>query len=191
MIWTARKKRSVSDWCYAYNFEDSDRPKSVRLPRGTGKVYRQQLTAVLRTLQEEIPKVLKSEGFEGQVRGHEESDRQATQELMGGLEQAGQEANFAVQLTPNGITIFPMIEDRPMTPEEYQTLESEPKQIIDAVRAQLMQQTQDTMAKIRELEKTSAQRVNELERNVGDQLVDQPFLSCMRCLRTSQRCSNS
>ena len=94
---------------------------------------------------------------------------------MGGLEQAGQEANFAVQLTPNGITIFPMIEDRPMTPEEYQTLESEPKQIIDAVRAQLMQQTQDTMAKIRELEKTSAQRVNELERNAGDQLVDQSF----------------
>jgi hypothetical protein len=147
------KRRPISDWCYVYNFEDADRPKVVRLPRGTGKVYRQQLATVLRTLQEEIPKVLKSEGFESQARGHEEADRRATQELMGVLEQAGQEANFAVQLTPNGITIFPMIEDRPMTPEEYQALEAQPKQAIDAVRAQLMQQTQDTMAKIRELEK--------------------------------------
>jgi len=38
-----------------------------------------------------------------------------------------------------------------------------------------MQQTQDTMAEIGELEKTSAQRVNELERNAGDQLDDQVF----------------
>ena len=169
------KRRPISDWAYVYNFEDPDRPNVIRLPRGTGKVYRQQLSTALRTLQEEIPKVLKSESFEGQVRSHGETDRKATQELVGELERAGQAANFAVQLTPNGITIFPMTEGRPMTPEEYQALEAEPKAAIDEVRSQLMQQTQDTMAKIRELEKASAQRVQELERNAGDQLIDQIF----------------
>ncbi|MCH8989537.1 MAG: AAA family ATPase [Chloroflexi bacterium] len=169
------KRRPISDWAYVYNFEDPDRPKVVRLPRGTGKVYRQQLSKVLRTLQEGIPKVLKSESFEAQVRGHEETDRKATQDLMSELERAGQEANFAVQMTPTGINIFPMTEGRPMTPEEYQALESEPKQAIDEVRSQLMQQTQDTMAQIRELEKASAQRLQELERSAGDQLVEQVF----------------
>ena len=169
------KRRPISDWAYVYNFEDADRPRAVRLPRGTGKVYRQQLSAVLRTLQEEIPKLLKSEGFEAQVRSHEETDRKATQDLVGELERAGQSANFAVQMTPNGITIFPMTEGRPMTPEEYQALEPEPKQAVDEVRAQLMQQTQDAMAKIRELEKASAKRVQELERSAGGQLVDQVF----------------
>ena len=169
------KRRPISDWAYVYCFEDPDRPNAICLPRGTGKVYRQQLATALRTLQDEIPKVLKSEGFETQVRGHEENDRKATQDLMSGLEQAGHEANFAVQLTPNGITIFPMTEGRPMTPEEYQALESEPKAAIDEVRAQLMQQTQDTMAKIRELEKASAQLMQQLERGAVDQLVDQVF----------------
>lgn len=169
------KRRPISDWAYVYNFEDPDRPCALQLPRGTGKVYRQQLSAALRTLQDEIPKVLKSESFENQVRSHEEGDRKATQELMGGLEQAGQEANFAVQLTPNGITIFPMTEGRPMTPEEYQALEAEPKAAIDEVRAHLMQQTQDTMSKIRELEKASSERLAELERGAGNQLVDQVF----------------
>ena len=169
------KRRPISDWAYVYNFEDPDRPKVVRLPRGTGKVYRQQLSKVLRTLQEEIPKALKSEGFEAQVRGHEETDRKATQDLMSELERAGQAVNFAVQMAPTGINIFPMTEGRPMTPEEYQALESEPKQAIDEVRSQLMQQTQDTMAQIRELEKASAQRLQELERSAGDQLVEQVF----------------
>ncbi|SUZ52017.1 uncharacterized protein METZ01_LOCUS4871 [marine metagenome] len=170
-----KKRRPISDWAYVYNFEDPDRPKSIRLPKGTGKVYRLQLSAALRTLEEEIPKALKSEEFEAQVRGHEETDRKETQEFMNGLEQAGQEANFTVQLTSNGITIFPLTEGRPMTPEEYQALESEQKQTIDQVRAQLMQQTQDTMAKIRELEKASAQVLQDLERSAGDQLIDQVF----------------
>ncbi|MDA1271341.1 MAG: AAA family ATPase [Chloroflexi bacterium] len=169
------KRRPISDWAYVYNFEDPDRPKSVRLPRGTGKVYRAQLATALKTLQDEIPKVLRSEGFEAQARTQEESDRKATQELMNDLERSGQEADFAVQLTPNGITIFPMTDGRPMTPEEYQALEPEPKQAIDAVRAKLMQQTQETMAKIRVLEKASAQRMQELERDAGAQLVEQVF----------------
>ena len=169
------KRRPISDWAYVYNFEDPDRPRAVRLPRGTGKVYRQQLSNVLRTLQDEIPKVLKSEGFEAQVRSQEETDRKATQDLVGELERAGQAANFAVQMTPNGITIFPMTEGRPMTPEEYQVLDPEPKQAIDEVRSQLMQQTQDTMAKIRELEKAAAQWVRGLERSAGGQLIDQVF----------------
>ena len=167
------KRRPISDWAYGYNFEDPDRPQALRLPRGTGKVYRQQLSATLRTLQVEIPKTLRSESFENQVRGHEETDRRATQELMASLEKDGAAENFAVQLTPNGITIFPMTEGRPMTPEEYQALDPEPKQAIDEVRARLMQETQETMAKIRELEKASNQRLQELERSAGNQLVDQ------------------
>ncbi|MDA1129500.1 MAG: ATP-binding protein [Chloroflexi bacterium] len=169
------KRRPISDWAYVHNFEDADRPRAIRLPRGTGKVYRQQLSAVLRTLQDEIPKMLKSEGFEAQLRSHEETDRKATQELMGDLERAAKEANFAVQLTPSGISIFPMTEGRPMTPEEYQALEPEPKKAIDEVRSQLMQHTQVTMTKIRELEKASTQAVQDLERSAGDQLVDRVF----------------
>ena len=169
------KHRPISDWTYVYNFEDPDRPSVIRLPRGSGKVYRQQISLALRTFQAEIPKVLGNETFEHQFRTHEESNRKATQELMSGLEQAGQVVNFAVQLTPNGISIFPMMEDRPMTPEEYQALEAEPKAAIDEVRSQLMQQTQDTMSKIRELEKASAQRLEELERSAVNQLVDQVF----------------
>jgi predicted ATP-dependent protease len=169
------KRRPISDWTYVYNFEDPDRPNMVRLPRGSGKVYRQQISVALRTFQTEIPKVLGNETFEHQLRSHEEADRKATKELMSGLEQAGQAVNFAVQLTPNGISIFPMMEDRPMTPEEYQALEAEPKAAIDEVRAQLMQQTQDTMSKIRELEKASALRLEEMERSAVGQLVDQVF----------------
>ena len=122
-------------------------------------------------LNEEVPKALKSEEYEAQRRAQEESDRRATQEAMSGLEQAGQEANFAVQLTPAGVTIFPMTEGRPMTPEEYQSLDPEAKSAIDEVRGQLMQQTQETMATVRQIEKESAEKIRDLERSAVSSLV--------------------
>ena len=164
-------RKPTNDWAYVHNFDDTDRPKALRLPRGTARVYRQKLNEVLRGLREGIPKVLTSEDYDEQRRSLEETDRKATQEVMQELEQAGQAANFAVQLTPAGVTIFPMTEGRPMTPEEYQALGLDEKAAVDEVRAQLMQQTQDTMAKIREIEKRSTETIRGLERSAADQMV--------------------
>ena len=166
------KRRPISDWTYVYNFEDPDRPNIIRLPRGSGKAFRQQFATALRTLQEEIPKMLKSEGFEAQVRSHEETDRNATQDLMSGLEQAGQSADFAVQLTPNGITIFPMTEGRPMTPEEFQALSQERQDTINETREHLMQLTQATMPKMRDIEKETGEKIKALEEGVRDLLAE-------------------
>jgi predicted ATP-dependent protease len=165
------KRKPNSDWIYVYNFQDPDRPKAIRLPRGVGRVYSHQLNDVLRLLNEEVPKTLKSEEYEAQRRAQEETDRRATQEAMAGLEQAGQEADFAVQLTPAGVTIFPMTEGRPMIPEEYQALDQDAKSKIDNVRTQMMQQVQDTMANIREIEKEAAEKIRDLERAAASNLM--------------------
>ena len=167
----AEKRKPNSDWVYVHNFQDQDRPNAIRLPRGVGRVYRHQLNDVLRMLNEEVPKTFRSEEYEAQRRAQEEEDRRVTQEAMAGLEQAGQEANFAVQLTPQGVTIFPMADGRPMTPEEFQALDSEARGKIDELRSGLMQQTQETMATIREIEKASAEKIRELERAAASNLV--------------------
>ena len=59
-----KKRKPNSDWIYVYNFQDPDRPKSIFLPRGVGRVYSHQVNDVLRMLNEEVPKTLKSEEYE-------------------------------------------------------------------------------------------------------------------------------
>ena len=169
------QRKAISDWTYIYNFEDTDRPLPLRLSPGTGKALRHRMSEILRMLGEDIPKVFKSDEYETQRRNLEEADRQKTRELMSDLEETARKSDFAVQVSPTGVTIFPMLGDRPMSPEEYQALESEAKIAIDETRNQLMQQTQEVMSSIREIEKGTSDRVRDLDRAAAGERVSGIF----------------
>ena len=172
-----RQERSKppSDWCYAYNFDDPDRPFALSLPAGEGKSLRSRMTYILALLREEMPKVFKSEQFEVERREMEEKGRLTTQEIMNGLEQDARNQGFAIQVNQTGVTIFPMVENRAMSPEEYQALEEEQRKSIDEIRNQLMQQTQETMAKVRESEKESWDMIRDHERSAAEHRVTDIF----------------
>jgi len=171
-----RQERSkpLSDWCYAYNFDDPDRPFALSLA-GEGKSLRSRMTYILALLREEMPKVFKSEQFEAERREMEEKGRLTTQEIMSALEQDARDQGFAIQVNQTGVTIFPMVENRAMSPEEYQALEEEQRKSIDEIRNQLMQQTQETMAKVREAEKESWDLIRDHERSAAEHRVTDIF----------------
>ena len=169
------KNKPVSDWCYAYNFDDPDRPRAVEVPAGDGKPLRSRIKYILGLLREEVPKVFKSEDYESQRRALEEEGRQSTQQMMSELEKAARDLNFAVQVGQMGVTLFPLLENRPMTPEEYQALPVEQRKEIDDTRSHLMQHTQDAMVNIRDAEKDSAEKIIALERSAADQRVSDIF----------------
>ena len=172
-----RQERSkpLSDWCYAYNFDDPDRPFALSLPAGEGKSLRSRMTYILALLREEMPKVFKSEQFEAERREMEEKGRLTTQGIMSALEQDARDQGFAIQVNQTGVTIFPMVENRAMSPEEYQALEEEQRKSIDEIRNQLMQQTQETMAKVREAEKESWDLIRDHERSAAEHRVTDIF----------------
>ena len=169
------KSKPPCDWCYAHNFDDPDRPFALSLPAGEGKSLRSRMTYILALLREEMPKVFKSEQFEAERREMEEKGRLTTQEIMGALEQDARSQGFAVQINETGVTIFPMVENRAMSPEEYQALEEEQRKSVDEVRNQLMQQTQETMAKVREAEKESWDLIHDHERSAAEHRVADIF----------------
>ncbi|MCH8106787.1 MAG: AAA family ATPase [Chloroflexi bacterium] len=173
------RQRPIGDWVYVYNFEDPDRPRALRLPVGIGRAFRSNLSEFPNVLKEEIPKVLQSEEYEARRRAIEDDGRKDGQELMAKLEQEAQAANFSLQVTPSGITLFPMLEDRPMTPEEYQALAAEPKQAVDETREQLMQSTQATMPKMRDIEKDTGEKIKTLEREAASLCVSEVFRHMM------------
>ena len=173
------RQRPISDWVYVYNFDDPDRPRAFRIPVAIGKAFRLQLSEIPNVLKEEIPKVLQSEDYEGRRRAIEDAGRQDAQELMSQLEREAQGADFSLQVTPSGITLFPMLENRPMTPEEYQALASEQRQPIDANRERLMQLTQVAMPKMRDIEKETGEKIKTLEREAANQCVSEVFRQMM------------
>lgn len=175
--------KPISDWCYVHNFEDPDRPRALGLPRGLGRPLRQRLEHTLETLREQVPQVFKSEDYLTQLRAQEEEGRQVTQQIMSQLEKAAQAENFSLQVTPAGVSIFPVHEGHPMSPEEYQQLEPDQRSAVDEKRSRLMLQTQDTMARIRDAEIDTWEKVRALERVVANTRVCDVFQDTMDAYR--------
>ena len=173
------RQRPISDWVYVYNFDDPDRPRAFRLPVGIGKAFRLQLSEIPNVLKEEIPKVLQSEDYEARRRAIEDTGRKDGQELMSQLEREAQGAAFSLQVTPSGITLFPIWENRPMTQEEFQALPQERQDTINETREHLMQLTQATMPKIRDIEKETGEKIKALEREAANQCVTEVFRQMM------------
>ncbi|PKB83154.1 MAG: hypothetical protein BZY88_02915 [SAR202 cluster bacterium Io17-Chloro-G9] len=169
------RKKPVEDWCYVHNFDDPDRPRALRLPLGMARTVRARLNGALEALREEMPKVFQSEEYETRRREVEAAGRQVTQQMMTELEQAAQAVGFAVQVSPVGMSIFPMKDSQPMAPEEYQALPPEQRQALDKTRTDLMQQTQDAMTAIRQAEQATADQIAALERESANGRVTQVF----------------
>lgn len=176
-------QRPISDWCYVHNFDDQDRPRSLRLPRGMGRSFRQRLSTALDELKKQVPEVFKGEEYESQLRSQQESGRRATEQLMSQLEEAAQQENFLIQMGPGGVAIYPAQDNRPMTAEEYQQLDPEQRRSIEEKRNQLLRQTQDTMSRIREIEKETSDNIRALERVAANQRVCDVFQEMMDAYR--------
>ena len=39
----AKEKPTPNDWCYVFNFQDSNEPKAIELPTGKGKVLKKDM----------------------------------------------------------------------------------------------------------------------------------------------------
>ena len=175
------KRNPISDWVYVHNFDEPDRPQALRLPMGMGmgmgmgRTFSSRLMGILGELREEVPKALKSEEHESQRRSLQEAARQAAQQLMAELEKATQAVGFGLRTDQAGVTIFPLIDNRAMTPEEYQGLHPEQRKAIDDTRAELMQQTQTVMNQANEKEKSAVDDLKRLDRVVAGARVSEVF----------------
>ncbi|NOX17873.1 MAG: AAA family ATPase [Chlorobi bacterium] len=55
----------LTDYAYVNNFDDEDRPILLTFPKGKSKKFKEDLSAAIRFLQENIPSILESESFIG------------------------------------------------------------------------------------------------------------------------------
>jgi len=60
----AAKEATPPDLCYVYNFENPKQPKLLRIPAGTGKRLKKDMSELLLHLNTEIPKTFSNRDYE-------------------------------------------------------------------------------------------------------------------------------
>ncbi len=163
----AAQRPAPDDWVYVYNFDEPDRPRTLRLPAGRGSELAQAMERFLRQAGRDIPRTFESEEY---ARRREEAvrDLRERQNALGErVRVAAREAGFAVEHTPTGIITIPVVDGRPLSAEEYERLPDEAKAELERRGSALRELLEQALRELRDLSRQMDERLQALNREVA------------------------
>jgi len=163
----AKDKPSPKDWCYVFNFQDPNAPKAIDLPKGKGKKLKIDMEEFLQDLKMDIPRAFESKEFEEQKQNTMNQVQREKNDLFEKLQKKANESEIQVQFSPTGIITIPLIKGKPVTQENYNSLDEETKKKIKASKEKIDTEVAEVLKVARKLERHAGDKVKELEKKVA------------------------
>ena len=163
----ARLMPVPDDWCYVYNFEDSNRPKAINLPAGVGRDLKRDMEEFVKIIEQEIIKAFNGEEYESERSRIIKDFRDKKDELVVKLSQEAQERGFRVKMANSGVYFMPMVDGEPLSEDDFKLLDEDVKIELTKSSEELQTETGDIIRKIREVEMDAEEAVKEWENQIA------------------------
>jgi len=163
----ATKKKTPSDWCYIYNFDNPNEPIAVELPAGQGKEFKEAMDGFIKEIRKDIQKTFNADDFEKEkslIKQEFEAKRSA---LLEKLNENASKYNFQVKAAQNGIYMMPIVDGKTIEEEEFEKLDESIKQEYEAKSTIVQEQIMDVIGQIKEIERESDKRISEWQSNIA------------------------
>ena len=163
----ARLMPVPDDWCYVYNFDDSNSPKAINLPAGVGRDLKRDMEDFVKIIEQEILKAFNGEEYETERSRIIKDFRDKKDELVVKLSQEAQERGFRVKMANSGVYFMPLVDGEPLGEEEFKLLDEDVKIELSKSSEELQTETGDIIRKIREVEMDAEEAVKEWENQIA------------------------
>ncbi len=175
----SQKKEVPPDWCYVNNLHDETRPNALSLPAGKGK----KLKEMMEKFVEKVPSALR-DAFTSKEYAERRTRTMKTiederREYTGRISKMTSEAGFQVQQSPIGMVLVPLVNGKPISPEEMGTLSPETRKEFEKAQDELQTKIQDVLRSLLEVEKKAEEASKKLNREVATYVMA-PLLQPLR-----------
>lgn len=163
----ARSEPAAPDLVYLPNFADRLRPRAVDVPAGRGDGLVRDVERMVADASRRLADAFEGDRYRARHRElHEELDHRRV-ELLGRLEARASALGVALQLTPTGVMMAPIVARRPLTPDEIAQMPHDARGRFEAATEQLRGPSEEVFVALRDLERDTAARHEELNREVA------------------------
>jgi Cdc6-like AAA superfamily ATPase len=90
----AKDQPVPDDWLYVNNFEDSDKPRALRLPAGIGCQFQKDMERLVENLETNVPNAFEGEEYQKEQERIQEKLQESREQVFENLEGKAQEKNF-------------------------------------------------------------------------------------------------
>ncbi|MBI5327293.1 MAG: AAA family ATPase [Deltaproteobacteria bacterium] len=168
----ASQEKVPDDWCYIYNFSNPDRPDVLNLPPGIGIGLKIDMEELVESLKRDIPKVFESKDYEKHRDEILDGQQERTKTLFYRLEQKAAEKGFILKKTVSGLAVVPAKNGKALSHDDFEKLSKSEKTRIEEDSKILQDRLSDTIREARVVEKETKERINALDREVVQYVVN-------------------
>jgi predicted ATP-dependent protease len=179
----AQNADQPSDVCYVNNFTNPQKPRLLKLPAGMGQLLklpagmgqqlRQDMESLVEDLLTSLPSSFQSEEYRNRRQEIEEELQNRQDEAFRKLDREAEEKGIIIMRTPGGYTMGPMVDGRPLDPQEYAQLSDREKERIEKIIADLQQELQDIIRDMPLVQREHHQRIKALNEEITQHTVEQ------------------
>jgi predicted ATP-dependent protease len=163
----AKTKPKADDWVYVNNFTNPYEPVAIRLPAGSGSQLKADMVAVIAEARIALPRAFESEDYAAKRKealGKFDTERES---IVSEVNASAAQQGFTIQMGPTGLIIVPVIDDKPITKEEFDALPQETRDDIVHRREALDADLRSGFRRIRDLDTKGMEAVTKLNSEVA------------------------
>ena len=163
----ASKQKTPDDWCYIYNFDNSNEPIAVSLPAGEGKVFAQNMDALIEDVKKYLKRTFNNEDFEKEKKLIKQKYEEKRERLLDNLNKETLKNNFQVKAAPNGIYMLPVFEGKTLDEAEFDKLDDAIKSRYEEKSPIVQEQIMQVIGQLKLIEKESEKKIDEWQSNIA------------------------
>ena len=163
----SKKKKTPSDWCYIYNFDNPNEPIAVSFPAGQGKEFKETMDTFIKEIKSDIKSTFNNDEFEKEKKLIKQDFEQKRTSLLEKLNEDAGKHGFQVKSAQNGIYMMPVIDGKTIEEEEFDKLDDEIKRQFEEKSSIVQEQIMTVIAKIKEIERASDKHLEEWQSNIA------------------------
>ena len=164
----ARAGQVPNDWSYTYNFKDPDRPTAISLKPGQGRELKQSLAEAIKEIRRDIPAGFEHETY---ISRHDALFNEYNQErdtLLEAMETQANARGFSLHADEDGgLSLYPLIEGKVLSPEEYERLDPTQRKKLKQQSASIMDTVLELSRRINREEQEFKKREKKLDREIA------------------------
>ena len=163
----AKTKPKVDDWVYVNNFSNPYEPLAIRLPSGTAALLKADMASFVSEARRALPRAFESEDYAAkrqEALGKLDEERAA---IVAEVNESAAKQGFTIQMGPAGLIIIPVIDDKPLTEQEFNSLPPETRAGILHKRELLDADLRGGFRRMRELDTKGTEAVTRLNNEVA------------------------
>lgn len=163
----ASTKKTPCDWCYIYNFENSNEPIAVSLPAGQGKEFQQTMDSFIKDIRLDLKRTFSNDDFEKEKAMIKQEFENKRNVLLEKLNKKSMQHGFQVKTAQNGIYMLPILNGNTIQEEEFEKLDDETKKQFEDKSTIVQEQIYAAISEIKAIEKAADKKIEDWQSNIA------------------------